>query len=154
MVVMNSDRTAIAEAFSLAVIHTFAHMAFIDVIEEKNHEGEIPYKGIMGLEVMSPARGQILFFMTRECKRALVENIYGEDWINLTDLEIDDCLLEIVNVLVGDFLKNLFGIETKVIMSFPRLYFDDLTVAREAEQLNFVFNAEGAMFSAAVDLKN
>lgn len=150
---MSSDHTVIAKAFTDAVIDTFAEMAFIDVIPEQNYDGEIPYTSIMGLEFSSPGRGYLFFYMTKECKKQLVENIYGEDWIKLNDMEIDDCLLEILNVLAGDFLKNLYGKDKKIKMSFPRLYFDDDGILKEMGEMKFIFNAEGAMFYTQVMAK-
>lgn len=151
---MSSSETAIIKAFSDAVRDTFAEMAFIDVISEQHHEGRISYTGIMGLEFSLPATGHMLFYMSKDSKRHLVENIYGEDWAGLSDLEIDDCLLEILNVLAGEFFKNLYGKEEKIIMSFPRLYFDENDIPGIPGQQKFVFNAEGALFYARLSLKD
>lgn len=150
---MNSDHTAVSKAFNDAVIDTFAEMAFVDVIPEQHYEGEIPYTSIFGLDFSSPGKGHILFYMSKECKKQLVENIYGEEWVKLNDLEIDDCLLEILNVLAGVFLKNLYGRDKKVQMSFPRIYFDDEGIHGDTGELKFIYNAEGAMFHALVTAK-
>lgn len=149
----NFDSQTIDKAFNEAVIKTFADMAFVDVISESSYESHINYTSIMGLDFTSPGQGHIFFYMTKECKRSLVENIYGEDWAGLNDLEIDDCLLEILNVLAGEFLKNLFGQNQKIIMSFPKLYFDDDDVPHLPGEHQFIFNAEGAMFRSAVSVK-
>ncbi|MBB6481480.1 chemotaxis protein CheX [Spirochaeta isovalerica] len=151
---MSFDQQKIIRAFNDAVIETFAEMAFIDVVPEPHREGKISYTGIMGLEFSRPGRGHILFYMTKDCKKELVENIYGEEWIRLSDMEIDDCLLEILNVLAGDFLKNLFGEKDKVVMSFPRLYFDEENIPGNPGQFRFVYNAEGALFFARLSLEN
>lgn len=144
------DRDKISRSFIDAVIDTFAEMAFIDVISESDFDDEISHTSIMGINYKEPGEGSLLFFMTKECKKQLVENIYGEDWVILNDMEIDDCLLEILNVLSGDFLKNLYGKDHKINMSFPRLYFDDEVVPTGTYPLEFIFNAEGAMFKAKV----
>lgn len=149
---MSFDENKIRKSFSDSVIDTFAEMAFIDVIPENDFKDAIIHTSIMGLSFQSPGDGSILFYMTKECKKKLVENIYGEDWITLSDMEIDDCLLEILNVLAGDFLKNLYGKEKKVSMSFPKLFFDDNVLTPESSSLNFIFNAEGGMFSAKVSI--
>ncbi len=150
---MSFDKIQIKKSFIDSVVDTFAEMAFIDVITEENYEGEINYSSILGLEFTVPGEGGMYFYMTKECKKQLVENIYGEDWIILNDMEIDDCLLEILNVLAGDFLKNLYGKDLKVRMSFPRLFFDDDEIMASHDRLNFIFNAEGAMFRAEVRIK-
>jgi len=149
---MSFNEKEISGAFNKAVFKTFAEMAFIDVIPEHHHEGNITYSGVLGLEFSHPGRGYILFYMTRDCKKHLVENIYGEEWINLSDMAIDDCLLEILNVLAGEFLKNLYGEREKVVMSFPRLYFDEETIPVDPGQLKFVYNGEGALFFARLSL--
>ncbi|MBN2657253.1 MAG: chemotaxis protein CheX [Spirochaetales bacterium] len=151
---MSFSEQDVSAAFNDAVIRTFAEMAFIDVIPEHHHEGKISYTGIMGLEFSHPGRGHILFYMTKDCKKQLVENIYGEEWIRLSDMEIDDCLLELLNVLAGEFLKNLYGDNDKVAMSFPRLYFDEDTVPGRPGQLKFVYNGEGALFFARLGLED
>jgi CheY-specific phosphatase CheX len=150
---MSFDENRIRKSFTDSVIDTFAEMAFIDVIPENHFEGAIDYSSILGLTFQEPGEGSLLFYMTKECKKELVENIYGEKWIDLSDMEIDDCLLEILNVLAGDFLKNLYGKDNKVSMSFPRIFFDDVLLHKEYHSLNFIFNAEGAMFRAKVSIK-
>jgi len=150
---MGFDKVRIRKAFIDSVVDTFAEMSFIDVISENNFKGTIEYSGVMGLHFTEPGMGNLLFFMTKECKKKLVENIYGEDWTILNDLEIDDCLLEILDVLTGVFLNNLYGRDKKISMSFPRLYFNDEEIPEETNSQFFIFNAEGAMFKALVSLK-
>ena len=150
---MSFDEAQIKKSFTDSVIDTFAEMAFIDVIPENNYDGEIKYAGIIGIHFHTPGEGTLHFFLTKECKKKLVGNIYGEDWVGLNDLEIDDCLLEILNVLAGEFLKNLYGPDKKVSMSFPALFFGDEDLSHESGQLDFIFNAEGAMFTAKVSMK-
>lgn len=150
---MSFDKITIRKCFIDSVIDTFAEMSFIDVISEENFEGLIEYTGIMGLDFSEPGKGCLIFYMTKECKKQIVENVYGEDWVKLNDMEIDDCLLEILNVLAGEFLKNLYGPEKKVSMSFPKLFFDDIEVSVDSTQYDFIFNAEGAMFKAQVSIK-
>jgi len=147
---MDFDGDKVRKSFTDSVVETFADMAFIDVIPENDFDGEITHSGIMGLSFKKPGEGSLFFYMTKECKKQLVENIYGEDWFILNDMEIDDCLLEILNVLAGDFLKNLYGKDEKVSMSFPKLYFDDEELPAVENPFSFIFNAEGAMFSAKV----
>jgi CheY-specific phosphatase CheX len=149
---MSFEKMDIRKSFIDSVVDTFAEMAFIDVISEDNYDGKINYSGIMGLKFSDPGEGRLLFFMSKECKKQLVENIYGEDWEILNDMDIDDCLLEILNVLAGEFLKNLYGKDKKIIMSFPRLFFDDEEISNVTNTLKFIFNAEGAMFKAQVSL--
>lgn len=153
MMTMDFDEAGIRRSFTDSVVDTFAEMAFIDVIQENDYVGEISYSSIMGLNFREPGEGSILFYLTKECKKQLVENIYGEEWIILNDMEIDDCLLEILNVLAGDFLKNLYGKNQKVSMSFPKLFFDDDVIPLGSYPLTFIFNAEGAMFNAKVSIK-
>ena len=150
---MSFDEAKIRKSFIDSVIDTLAEMAFVDVIQENDYDGEISYSSIMGLNFREPGEGRILFYLTKECKKQLVENIFGEDWVLLSDMEIDDCLLEILNVLAGEFLKNLYGKDHKVNMSFPKLFFDDDVIPMETYPLSFIFNAEGAMFNAKVSIK-
>lgn len=147
------DKREIGRVFISSVIDTFAEMAFVNVISEKKSGIDIKYSNILGIDFSEPLGGNLLFYMPKECKKELVENIYGKDWKSLQDEEIDDCLLEILNVLAGDFLKNLFGKEQKIIMSIPKIFFDDSFLPEMDHGIEFIFNADGVKFKAQVCFK-
>ncbi len=92
----------------------------------------------------------MVLFLPSECKRLIVKNIYGSDWNELHDPEIDDCLLEILNVLAGNFLNEYCGNDAKHDMSLPGLLFDEKEMSlSEAPSENY-FDAEGTIFKIAI----
>ncbi len=151
---MSFNKEEIGRILFVSIQETFAEMAFIDVIPESGDHTKISYSSIIGISFSEPGKGSLLFYLPKECKKKLVENIYGEEWVTLSDMEIDDCLLEMLNVLAGDFLKNLYGKDKKNVMSFPKLIFDDESLISEegVTEMDYFFNAEGAKFKAQVSL--
>ncbi|NOY07361.1 MAG: chemotaxis protein CheX, partial [Spirochaetes bacterium] len=131
----------IKEALTPAVIKTFSDMAFIDAEVLKEIPEKLTYGHIIHISLSAPEHGEIALFLPSECKKMIVENIYGSDWTSLNATEIDDCLLEILNVLAGNFLTEYFGAGVKHDISLPELLFD----AEMDEKNGFTelfFNAE------------
>jgi len=114
----------IKETLISAVIRTFSDMAFIDVEVLKEIPEELTCSHIIHISLSAPEHGEIALFLPSDCKRMIVENIYGSDWTSLNPTEIDDCLLEILNVLAGNFLTEYFGAEVKLnmIYLYPNFY--------------------------------
>jgi hypothetical protein len=131
-----------------AVQKTFPEMAFIDVepidesieISEASHIIEISY------EAPELGRGTISLVLPLPCKRAIVENIYGEAWEELESEAIDDCLLEILNVLAGEYLSSRYGPDVKRELSLPRLVFDRDELGKAPKTEYAYFDAEGTPF--------
>ncbi len=150
---MSFNKSEISRLFINSVIETFADMTFIDVYHDKDCEEDIEYTSIIGIDFIEPGEGSMLLYLPKECKKHIVENVYGENWKALNDMEIDDCLLEIVNVLAGNFLKNLYGTDKKNVMSFPKMFFDENVLPPMNHNVDLIFNAEGIKFKAQVSLK-
>jgi CheY-specific phosphatase CheX len=130
---------------------TLGEMAFIDVIE-----GEEPQNfdagQLMFIEFYKPVHGRLLLAMPADIKQAIVENIHATDWNDLSVSEIDDCLLELLNVLGGNFLRELQNNETKVQLSFPTVLFSLEEIQDLDSFWKFGFDAEGAPFTISLAL--
>jgi CheY-specific phosphatase CheX len=128
---------------------TMMDMAFIDVIEAEE-ESEVHHSSVLYLDFTQPVRGGIIFRLSKECKMAIVENIHGSNWDSLSGDEIDDCLLEVLNVLAGNFLNLYCGQETGHNMSFPQMLFDEEEIPDGSEYVPYYFDAEGVVFRVDV----
>ena len=138
------------ESINASVIKTFSDMAFIDVSSLSGLSEKMVYSQILHMTFFEPVEGQIVLFLPSECKRLIVENIYGSDWNELHDPEIDDCLLEILNVLAGNFLTEYCGNDAKHDMSLPCLLFDEKEISLSEAPSEYYFDADGAIFKIAI----
>ncbi len=134
-----------------AVLQTFGEMAFIDALPTGTELVE--HHQIMILEITKPERGTIFLLMTTDCKQQVVENIHGDSWDSLPPGKIDDCLLELLNVLGGTFLSFYYGENTNYSLSFPQVMFDDSEMPDLKNYSILSYDAEGALFSIAVRLE-
>jgi chemotaxis protein CheY-P-specific phosphatase CheC len=143
----------VEDSMVAAVERTFSDMAFLDVIGVPEISGKLKFGNILYISFTEPEEGEIALFLPSECKRRIVENIYGSDWSTLHDTEIDDCLLEMLNVLAGNFLSNCYGEAVKHNLSLPELRFDDSGISRDDKFANFYFDAEEMPFMVSLCFK-
>ncbi len=137
------------EAVTSAVGMTFMNMAFVDVMPAED-VGELEYSHILHITFSSPLNGGMLLFLPTECKKTIVENVHGSNWESLTTDEIDDCLLELLNVLAGNFLNLYCGNDVGHNMSFPQILFDESEIPEKGNFQEFFYDAEGAFFKVGV----
>lgn len=142
----------IQESLTEAVQQTFGEMAFIDVLPAEVESVE--HSQIMVLEITLPIRGFMYLIMPKECKQQVVENIHGDSWDALNPNQIDDCLLELLNVLGGNFLSNFYGESVKYSLSFPQVIFDESELPNLNEYMLFGYDAEGSSFAVALQFEN
>ncbi|MEW5816100.1 MAG: chemotaxis protein CheX, partial [Spirochaetota bacterium] len=115
---------------------------------------KVSHKMILHIAFFEPINGSLILYFPNECKRQIVENIHGSNWDSLTSDEIDDCLLEVLNVLTGNFLNHYCGKEVRHNMSFPEILFDEKEITEKEEFLDFYYDAEGVIFRAAISISN
>jgi hypothetical protein len=137
------------EAVGAAVRDAFGEMAFVDVVDgEPGPVSDVAQ--VLSLSFSDPARGTLALMLPRECKKTVVENVYGVNWDSLATNRIDDCLLELLNVLGGAFMRNYFGRETEFEISLPELVFDEAHLSARGERKDLFFDAEGVIFQVKV----
>ncbi|MFW6343540.1 MAG: chemotaxis protein CheX [Sediminispirochaetaceae bacterium] len=145
------EEAQVKEALSEATTGTFADMTFLDVLEDEEH---LPFEAgqLLFIEFDRPIYGRLILTMPLELKQMIVENIHATDWEELSVSEIDDCLLEVLNVLAGSFLRALHREDIKVRLSFPHVMFS----YDEVPDLNtfdvYHFHAEGTPFTISLAL--
>lgn len=129
-----------------AVQMTMGEMAFIDAVPLKDHEDEINAHQIIYLDFQEPARGWIALFFPLELKQQIAENIYAQDWGSLNLEEIDDCFLELLNVLGGNYLNLLAGEHSRHNIAFPQVLFDESEIPDDKSAITAVYDGEGIPF--------
>ena len=142
----------IIEALKVSVRNTFAEMLFLDVAEAAGESIE-GYSHILRLTVMEPEYLDLVLWLPLEIKKEIAETIYSKDWDDITDTEIDDCLLEILNVLTGNFLIEYAGPDVKYSISLPEILFDEDELDKTG-YTDIFFDAEDKLFKVSVAKKS
>lgn len=145
------DVTEKATALTTAVINTFGEMAFIDVQPAAEEQQALPSGQSFKIPFKKPREGELHLYLPLEAKQFIVENILAQEWEELSPVEIDDCLLELLNVLAGAFLRNLCGEDSEIRLLLPEISFDtDEQPEPPAVSLMQHYDAEGIPFAVAV----
>jgi len=130
-------------ALERTVVGSFSDMAFMDVIP--SFRGEVPVSHLFRISFNGLEIGEIVLSLPKNCRKQIVENVYGENWEGLNATEIDDCLLELLNVIAGNFVQERYGRGTTYDISLPELIFDaSMLLNRDME--DYYFDAEGELF--------
>jgi CheY-specific phosphatase CheX len=141
----------IDNALQQTTIDSFSEMAFVDVGPAE--PGDIRVSHLLHISFSGPDDGELVLHMPHECKQRIVENIYGEDWSGLNPTEIDDCLLELLNVIAGNFVQAMFGESATCDISLPELLFDESGLhGKEFEDC--YLDAEGDLMKISYRVKN
>ena len=136
-----------------AVKRTFEDMAFLDITAVKG-TNNISYGQVLYINILDPVNGAIGLYMPAGCKKKIIENIYSGEFESLKANEIDDCLLEMLNVLTGSFLNSLLGEKKKYNIDFPKVLFDESEVNIHSRGcMEFYFTAEEERFKVRIALK-
>jgi transcription antitermination factor NusG len=143
------DEEKVRESLERAVEMTFMNMAFVDVMITDEHL-DLTYSHIIHITFSNPVAGGMTLYLPTECKKMIVENIHGTNWDTLTTDEIDDCLLELLNVLAGNFLNHYVGQERSHNMSFPQIMFGEEEIDGIENYMQYFFLAEGVPFSVGI----
>ncbi|MFW5777404.1 MAG: hypothetical protein ACOCZB_08985 [Spirochaetota bacterium] len=146
---MNQTDRTIKSALETAVAETFTEMAFLDAIPAEapveNAESQV-----FAIEIRGDEPQRLVLDLPLDTKQSIVENIHARPWDELSSSEIDDCLLEFLNVLGGNYGRIYWGDESRYRLSFPEVRIairDDL----DAEDVqSYWFDAYGQLFAVHV----
>jgi hypothetical protein len=146
---MNQTDVTIRSALESAVAETFTEMAFLDAIPAQapleNSESQV-----FAIEVRGDEAQRLVLDLPIGTKQSIVENIHARPWEELSSSEIDDCLLEFLNVLGGNFGRIYWGDDSRYKLSFPevRIAVQDDIAADEVQ--SYWFDAYGQIFAVHV----
>ncbi len=141
----------IAQAVNEAVVETFSEMAFMDAEPIRDFASAPPFGQIVGVEFLHPLQGHLILHLTTTAKQMVIENIHGLDWRSLTRQEVDDCLMELVNIMAGNFLLRMETGERRYALSLPQVWYDesDIIDCGPLDDFCFTVNDEAAKVSLA-----
>ena len=140
----------IREAMIKAVEFVFSEMIFIDTLHIDEAPENFTYTQILYIDIISPVNGYIIAYLPLELRKTIVETIHSIDWDEMHATEIDDCLLEILNVIAGNFMADLLGRDVKYNISFPAVNYDEEDIENLQSSQEIYFNAEGPIFKINV----
>jgi len=136
----------IKKAMIKTIESVFSDMIFIDTLHIDNKPESFNYTQILYIDILSPQKGYIIAYLPLELRKTIVETIHSTDWSEMHASEIDDCLLEILNVIAGNFMTELLGRDVKYNISFPAVNYDEEDIENLDKSQTIFFNAEGPVF--------
>lgn len=113
------------EALEQAMALSFADMAFMDATQANAPDDDVSFGQIVHLEFAHPLSGYLTLYLSAATKQRIVENVYGFGWEDLADSVVDDCLMEMVNIVAGNFLRLMGDDEYRHAVSLPQVLYDD-----------------------------
>jgi len=139
----------IINALDTALISTLENMAFLDT---SITDGPLmDHSNVFAVDYFTPYVGSLYFILNLDSKQQLVENILGDDWDNIDDINKDDCLLELLNVLAGSFMSNFLENNAKYKMSVPNILFSENEELQDC--LIRTYDSEGYKLQLAIKLE-
>jgi len=144
---MIKNRKLIAET----IRKVFADMFFIDVEEVDALVLEKPWDIIIKTEIIKPFQGFFYLYLNQDIQKAATENIFAENFENLDSKKIEDCLLELLNVISGNILRVVFQDEKEkhYEVKVPQVLRDESIAENE---ITLFFQAEDSFFQFSVQL--
>ena len=136
----------IKDAMVKTIESVFSDMIFIDTLHMEESPEGFEYTQILFIDILSPQNGYIIAYLPLDLRKTIVETIHSTDWDDMHASEIDDCLLEILNVVAGNFMAELLGRDQKYNISFPAVNYDEEDIENLEQSQEIYFNAEGPVF--------
>ncbi len=139
-------KNRIEEAMIKTIESVFSDMIFIDTLHMEDKADSFDYTQILYIDIISPQTGYIIAYLPLELRKTIVETIHSTEWDEMHASEIDDCLLEILNVIAGNFMTELLGRDIKYNISFPAVNYDEEDIENLNKSKELFFSAEGPIF--------
>jgi len=119
-----------------AVTNTLSDMAFLDVAVIKNNFEDQMNENILKINVLEPVYGKIYLNLSDKTKKLIISNIYGNDE-KLTSNEEEDGILEVLNVITGNFMLEYFGKDQIYKIDFPTLLVNNYKMNNNIKYIDF-----------------
>lgn len=133
----------ISQALTEAVGLTFANLAFMDAEPDSAHPGEPSPGQVIAIEFLHPLDGYLMVYLTAATKQLIIENIHGVGWKSLSGSEVNDCLMELTNIMAGNFLVLIGAGEHRYSLSLPQVLYDTSDLVDEDELVDHYFSVNG-----------
>jgi len=144
----------ITEAIIKTIESVFSDMVFIDTLHIDSKPENFNYTQILYIDILTPQSGYIIAYLPLELRKTIVETIHSTDWDDMHASKIDDCLLEILNVIAGNFMTELLGGDVKYNISFPAVNYDEEDIEDIEKSQEVFFDAEGSVFRINILFKS
>lgn len=126
---------------------SFENMAFLDVSEDKEDPQKVEdLSQIFCLKYEHPEKGLFMLLLPKSIKFLLAENIYGANLDDLLPNQIDDSLLEILNVIGGRLIREIFGKSQKSQLGLPYISFEEFDLPVGIEKYVFKYHVDEMRF--------
>ncbi len=116
------------QAMISAASKTMEEMAFMEVMEHFDRSYEIPAEELVwtSLLINDPVQGEISLALSKTLLSGLTCNIFALDEEDVTQLQLDDILNELLNTIAGLFMTNLLEDSQEYKIGLPELGMDEL----------------------------
>lgn len=122
------EHNPLYQAMISAASRTMEDMAFMEVMEHFDRSYEIPVEELVwtSLLINDPVQGEIRLAMSKTLLAGLTSNIFALDEEEVTQLQLDDILNELLNTIAGLFMTNLLEDSQEYRIGLPELGMDEL----------------------------
>ncbi len=147
----------VLQALDQAVIDSFADMAFMDATNVSEDEGAleaVPNGQLVHISFGQPLSGFITLHLGVETKRSLVKNIYGTEWDGMAGSQVDDCLMELANIIAGNFMLAFGEGENRHAVSLPQVLYDEQELAQWDKPINRYYRVDDELIRIFVAYKD
>lgn len=133
---------------SSAVSEAFAEMAFLDAAPDSPDAAEPSPEGetqCAAIDVMAPLSSRIEMRVPPAIRDRVIYALFSDCPERDRKKNAEDSILEMLNVIAGNFLSAYFGAQTELRLALPRyLYLDEKLPGTALANLRM--NAEGTPF--------
>jgi len=122
------EHNPLYQAMISAASKTMEEMAFMEVMEHFDRSYEIPTEELVwtSLLINDPVQGEIRLAMSKTLLSGLTCNIFALDEEDVTQLQRDDIINELLNTIAGLFMTNLLKDNQEYRIGLPELGMDEL----------------------------
>lgn len=90
------------------------------------------------IECISPCRSLLVLELEYSLKQKIVQKVFQKEWKMVPSPQRDDCFLEILNMILRNHIKNLFGVkDVHFRCGLPRVIYDEYEDDLEVRSLDF-----------------
>ncbi len=135
--------SSIGKALVLSVKSVLEDMAFLTA--ESVQGNRITAEPAFFIHLQNPVKGALILSVSEEDKIKIAENVYGKAGSEINVKESNECLLEFVNVVTGQFVNRLDVENTQYALGIPKLISREGDLYSYSYGYDFFFEAEGIM---------
>ena len=143
------QQNKVIESLNNSVIKTFSEMVSLN-IKKTDNKADINFTNavIVMVEILHPGSTKLFLIIPDNFKKTVAENIFGEDISKLSKNDIEDSIIEILNVMSGQFIDSIYGESVSYKINLPKVISD---FKSNAGYDSFYYDAGGNIFCIMID---